>query len=371
MKPTFWNCDLKRGKMRRTLPVVLLIIGSAECLELYRVEVPAYKRVGEAAELKCQFHLQRDRLYAVKWYKDNEEFFRYVPRFHPAIHTHPIVPGVHVDTIRSTSEVVVLKSVGVRSTGVYKCEVSAEAPSFASFMGESHMTVVYLPKEGPQITGNLRDEYEVGDILELNCTSSKSFPPAKLSWYINDMPVMGQTDPPHYDGSVELLPSSHGGSGKHLTITSHHNNNNNNNGHNLIRPTSHRLHLELTPTHFGSKGTAKIRCVARIFPLFWQDGDEKNIDHKNSTKFSKSGNKDSGHNPKNNNRININQNQHSFNEVDDGPGGFPHYHQQVHERLGSLYRGEALVQIRGGCIYPTAWKGTNVVLLILLMVLTH
>lgn len=33
----------------------------------------------------------------MKWYKDNEEFFRYVPRFHPAIHTHPIVPGVHVD----------------------------------------------------------------------------------------------------------------------------------------------------------------------------------------------------------------------------------------------------------------------------------
>lgn len=30
MKPTFWNCDLKRGKMRRTLPVVLLIIGSGK-----------------------------------------------------------------------------------------------------------------------------------------------------------------------------------------------------------------------------------------------------------------------------------------------------------------------------------------------------
>jgi hypothetical protein len=48
---------------------------------------------------------------------------------------------------------------------------------------------VDLPAEGPQITGKVQDEYETGDNLALNCTSSKSFPPARLSWYINDVPV--------------------------------------------------------------------------------------------------------------------------------------------------------------------------------------
>jgi len=47
-----------------------------------------------------------------------------------------------------------------------------------------------LPKEGPQIRGRIQDEYEIGDILTLACTSSKSFPPARLSWYINDVPVI-------------------------------------------------------------------------------------------------------------------------------------------------------------------------------------
>lgn len=46
-----------------------------------------------------------------------------------------------------------------------------------------------LPKEGPQISGKTQDEYEIGDNLALNCTSAESFPPARLSWYINDLPV--------------------------------------------------------------------------------------------------------------------------------------------------------------------------------------
>jgi len=48
---------------------------------------------------------------------------------------------------------------------------------------------VDLPKEGPQISGKTRDEYETGEHLALNCTSHYSFPPARLSWFINDIPV--------------------------------------------------------------------------------------------------------------------------------------------------------------------------------------
>jgi hypothetical protein len=36
------------------------------------------------------FELGGARLYAVKWYKDNEEFFRYVPRYRPPIHVHNV-----------------------------------------------------------------------------------------------------------------------------------------------------------------------------------------------------------------------------------------------------------------------------------------
>ena len=40
------------------------------------VDVPRYETVGERARLKCNYHLGKDRLYSVKWYKDGAEFYR-------------------------------------------------------------------------------------------------------------------------------------------------------------------------------------------------------------------------------------------------------------------------------------------------------
>lgn len=40
-----------------------------------------------------------ETLYSVKWYKDNEEFYRYVPRAHPPQHSYK-VDGIRVDVSR-------------------------------------------------------------------------------------------------------------------------------------------------------------------------------------------------------------------------------------------------------------------------------
>ena len=66
-----------------------------ESLKLSQVVVPQVKRIGETATLECVFQLGTDRLYAVKWYKDNEEFYRYVPKYSPPNRDIP-VNGVHV-----------------------------------------------------------------------------------------------------------------------------------------------------------------------------------------------------------------------------------------------------------------------------------
>lgn len=64
-------------------------------MHLAKVIVPPYRMYQEDAKLECPFDLGTERLYSVKWYKDNEEFFRYVPRYRPPIHTHK-VDGIHV-----------------------------------------------------------------------------------------------------------------------------------------------------------------------------------------------------------------------------------------------------------------------------------
>ena len=45
-----------------------------------------------------------------------------------------------------------------------------------------------LPKEGPHIEGG-KARYAPGDMVRVNCTSSKSRPAATLAWYINGEPV--------------------------------------------------------------------------------------------------------------------------------------------------------------------------------------
>ncbi|RZF33048.1 hypothetical protein LSTR_LSTR017323, partial [Laodelphax striatellus] len=66
------------------------------CLKLVRVGVPQYKLRGELAVLECHYELEGDSLYAVKWYKENEEFYRYVPKSNPPQSSYR-VDGIKVD----------------------------------------------------------------------------------------------------------------------------------------------------------------------------------------------------------------------------------------------------------------------------------
>lgn len=66
------------------------------CLRLHRINVPAYKIKGEKAVLECMYELEGDSLYAVKWYKENEEFYKYVPKSYPPQVSYK-VEGIKVD----------------------------------------------------------------------------------------------------------------------------------------------------------------------------------------------------------------------------------------------------------------------------------
>jgi hypothetical protein len=73
------------------------VLTGAVSVTLFKVEVPDFKRVGEMAALLCNYSLgERDRLYSVKWYKDDEEFYRYVPKSHPVSQSYK-VDGVKVE----------------------------------------------------------------------------------------------------------------------------------------------------------------------------------------------------------------------------------------------------------------------------------
>ncbi|XP_039748901.1 junctional adhesion molecule 2A-like [Pararge aegeria] len=215
----------------------LLLIKESLLLRIVQVTVPSYRIRGQPAQLECDYELGGDTLYSVKWYRDNEEFYRYMPKYDPPKHSYKL-EGVKVELSKSDDRRVMLHPVTLKSSGQYRCEVSAEAPSFASAAGEGKMEVIYLPREGPRITGN-EQENRRGDSLFLNCTSGRSYPAAILSWDIDGEKVIDS------ELLVEYPPMQH----------------------------SHGLLSSALGLRVPSGRTMQVRCTARVAPA-WREGSE-------------------------------------------------------------------------------------------------
>ncbi|RWS26121.1 hypothetical protein B4U80_07266, partial [Leptotrombidium deliense] len=167
-----------------TTSTFVLIIQICDALRILMLDIPSPTVLGESVELTCNYELDNDQLYSIKWYHNDVEFYRYVPNDWPPGQFLPM-PGIKVDLSRSGKNVVYLRHVDLKTSGLFRCEVSAEAPEFKTAELEKEMKVFVLPVEGPRITGS-RVRYNVGDTVNINCTSAKSKPAAKLKWFIND-----------------------------------------------------------------------------------------------------------------------------------------------------------------------------------------
>lgn len=58
--------------------------------------VPQHAVLGQNVSLECNFNLDGEKLYSVKWYKDGNEFYRFVPQEKPPalMFVHPGVTAI-------------------------------------------------------------------------------------------------------------------------------------------------------------------------------------------------------------------------------------------------------------------------------------
>ncbi|XP_042885680.1 cell adhesion molecule 1-like [Penaeus japonicus] len=227
-----------------SVALLLALLGcSVEALRLKSVTVPSHQITGASVELECNYELEDDVLYSVKWYRGENEFFRYVPA-----DSHPMqvfdLPGVSVDTALSDSRKVTLRTVSLQSSGKYKCEVSADMPSFHTESRSSEMLVVDLPDEVPTISGG-QAKYHVGDEVHVNCTSARSRPAASLMWYINDNQAESRF-------LVEYAPE---------------------NDTDGLETSRLGLRFIVGPRHFP-QGELRLKCTATIAAVYWQSSEE-------------------------------------------------------------------------------------------------
>ncbi|XKL59736.1 hypothetical protein PGB90_000752 [Kerria lacca] len=153
-------------------------------LKLTEISIPKHIDLKEKAQLSCKFEITRGKLYSVKWYKDEFEFFRYMPDNIPNIQTFP-VEGVNLDVSQSNKTTVTLQQLNFNSSGNYRCEVSKDGPNFETVVRNGDMKVMVFPEDNPIISG-IQRSYAIGDYIIGNCTSLPSNPVAELIWYINN-----------------------------------------------------------------------------------------------------------------------------------------------------------------------------------------
>jgi hypothetical protein len=65
-------------------------------LGMVHVTIPNAIQSGRNAIMTCDYELENDDLYSVKWYKGKREFFRYTPKEIPSIKIFKL-PGIRVD----------------------------------------------------------------------------------------------------------------------------------------------------------------------------------------------------------------------------------------------------------------------------------
>ncbi|KAK4887584.1 hypothetical protein RN001_003855 [Aquatica leii] len=157
-------------------------------LKLTNLIIPALVDTRKSMLLDCQFDMEGEELYSVKWYKGIEEFFRYIPRNIPNTMYFPLT-GIHlvqrtVDCDNQHCKIELDHLNRQTSSGLYFCEVTADAPSFTTILQSQNVTVATLSLEGPKLEG-LQDAYHEGDVLEVDCILSPSDPASILTWYIN------------------------------------------------------------------------------------------------------------------------------------------------------------------------------------------
>lgn len=61
-----------------------------------QIKVPEAVRVGDSVTLACDYDLESVALYTIKWYRNDEEFYRYVPKESPPSKVFTM-PHVFVD----------------------------------------------------------------------------------------------------------------------------------------------------------------------------------------------------------------------------------------------------------------------------------
>ncbi|KAG8198555.1 hypothetical protein JTE90_026455 [Oedothorax gibbosus] len=169
--------------LARTL--LLLCWGTCLGVRFTKLGVPGSISKGDSVLLECGYDLEGDELYSVKWYKDNVEFYRFMPSYKPSAQMYSL-SGVFLDLENSNATHALLYTSNLETEGTYGCEVSTDVlSSIRTIKAGKELRIHVIPDESPHIYG-VQSNYRMGDFVNMSCLFGPSKPSARITWYINE-----------------------------------------------------------------------------------------------------------------------------------------------------------------------------------------
>ncbi|KAH8359782.1 hypothetical protein KR093_008873, partial [Drosophila rubida] len=166
---------------------LLAAMQRSQCLLVTDINVPQIVDFRDNVTLSCSYDISGHTLNSVKWYKNDSEFFRYAPLMQTVFRKFPVQGVQLIDDSNECNESscrVELNLLGVKSSGVYRCEVSGDAPHFKLTARSANMSVEALPQNNPLIS-SFHSMYRLDDFVQVNCSTDFSSLLTKITWYIN------------------------------------------------------------------------------------------------------------------------------------------------------------------------------------------
>ncbi|XP_064552768.1 uncharacterized protein beat-Vb isoform X1 [Drosophila montana] len=179
--------DYGRWLLQLGILNMLLAMRRIQCLLVTDINVPQIVDFRDNVTLSCSYDISGHTLNSVKWYKNDSEFFRYAPLMQTVFRKFPVQGIQLIDNSYECNESscrVDLNLLGIKSTGVYRCEVSGDAPHFKLTARAANMSVEALPQNNPLIS-SFHSMYRFDDFVQVNCSTDFSSLLTTISWYIN------------------------------------------------------------------------------------------------------------------------------------------------------------------------------------------
>lgn len=133
--------------------------------------------------LNCTADLDYNQIYSIKWFKDNQEMYRFITSDETPTTFYP-TSGIVIDETRSNFGNLYILKTDFKVDADFRCEVLAEN-DFNTAIEIKKIKVYSIPKDGQPIILGKKFKFQPNELVNLTCSSPMSMPSARLMVTLN------------------------------------------------------------------------------------------------------------------------------------------------------------------------------------------